>query len=202
MNQNFQIILNAIEGEYPEYQVDILGIPFIVRIPDINLSQNTSLEFQISFLEKCVKTPILAGAEFVKELPFLYYVKLWNTLLEKWTKFQEMLDIELEEFIESDFSRSKWIIYKESKDSKLNLVNGTLTELQKRWICANAVEDKKEKHELIVNVIDALKPWLDHEMYFKLKESEKNTRVNAFYDEDIDTIELNKEVTPILKGTK
>ena len=35
--------------------------------------------------------------------------------------------------------------------------------------------------DLIKNCFDALKPWLDKDMYFSMKEKEDSTRINANY---------------------
>jgi len=43
------------------------------------------------------------------------------------------------------------------------------------------VEERNDNTELITNCFDALKPWLDKDMFFSMKEEAEKVRVNANY---------------------
>ena len=57
---------------------------------------------------------------------------------------------------------------------------------QKILLYNTIVDDKKDTVSLIKECFSAIQPWLDKDMYFKLKETNENVRVNASPGENID----------------
>lgn len=48
-----------------------------------------------------------------------------------------------------------------------------MSNLQFAWCVLNIDRDKEEEREFIFKVIDVLQPWLDKELFAKIKEEEK-----------------------------
>lgn len=55
----------------------------------------------------------------------------------------------------------------------------SLTIYQKLLLYNKIIDSDNKISSIIKNCFEALKPWLDKDMYFNIKEQEENTRINS-----------------------
>lgn len=139
----------------------------------------------ILLLEKCVEINNVPGKDAVKCLP----EPLFDALLNMYRDFQfrslHTLTVQMEEYLQSDESRAQWLLAKAAGVSTaLTLESGELNPFQRTWIVRNSLQDKVDHTDLIVQVIDILKPWLDKELYAQVQDRITNTRENVMFAEE------------------
>lgn len=143
------------------------------------------LSDNITVLEKCVEINGHFGKDVVKHLP----EPLFDILLNMYRDFQykslHQLVSQMNVYVESDESRSQWLLAKAvGVLNTLSTEHNELNPLQRTWIVRNALQDKVDQTNLIIQTIDILKPWLNTELYNKVQERIANTRENIMFDED------------------
>lgn len=52
---------------------------------------------------------------------------------------------------------------------------------QKIFLYDKIIKEKNDSMEMLKNCFEILKPWLDKEMYFSIKEKDENVHVNSDY---------------------
>ena len=148
----------------------------------------------ISILEKCIEINGTSGKEIVKHLP----EPLFDVLLRLYREFQiqslSQLTLQMDQYVMSDESRAQWILAKAAGVlPTLTTENGDLNPFQRTWVVRNSLQDKTDHTNLIIQVIDLLKPWLDKELYSQVQERMANTRENILFNDD-DTDELDAQM--------
>lgn len=99
--------------------------------------------------------------------------------MEKWIEFCRK---EMRAYVATPASRYYWELY---KLGALKNIPRSLEELRKEqllWLSYSLQQDKIEQGELISGVLEALKPWLNLELY-QAQEKKKTTRENSSYEE-------------------
>jgi len=117
---------------------------------------------------------------FVVDRIFEKYTKVYNDWIKELNKI-------VEDIVENDVqSKFLWEVSKSSGIDKV-LNSSKYNNAQLLWIFYNSVRNIKDKNkyttELIKNVFEMLQPWLDKELYARVKESEESTRENVLFDE-------------------
>ena len=83
------------------------------------------------------------------------------------------------------------------------VVDDTLNSFQKQWITLNACQDVEDNATMVSNIFESLQPWLDKELYAKVKEEESfPTRENAFYDDVSEDNRLLAKAKKLMKEKK
>ena len=71
---------------------------------------------------------------------------------------------------------------------------------QKVLLYDTVIYEKNDNLELIKHCFDSVKPWLDKDMYFNMKDSKDNTRVNTTYKKSKSSEEFTKQIDYIDEG--
>jgi len=180
-SQLYNIIVH---NTYPEESCTIKKIQFDFILTD-RIIPRVDIFKQIKFFENHIFSRGVSGKNFIQYLfPEIFY-KLFNEYQLIQVETIQRLLKHLSNFCESAESRALWLTYKNCKDISMVLSFDTqLNTFQKRWILLNSIIDKREKHELIKDVFDALKPWLDKDLYLQISEKDQYQKENAFYDDE------------------
>lgn len=166
-------------------------------------------------LEECVKLlasvliiPNKSEEEkevFLRSLNFFVVDKIFEKYTKVYNEWIKGLNKIVEDIVENDVqSKFLWEVSKSSGIDKV-LNSSKYNNAQLLWIFYNSVKSDKDKNkyviELIKNVFEMLQPWLDKELYDRVKQSEENTRENVLFDEktqeylesqdDGDSVEMN-----------
>jgi len=148
-------------------------------------------------LEECVK--LLASVliipnkseeekeAFLKSLNFFVVDKIFEKYTKVYNEWIKGLNKIVEDIVENDVqSKFLWEVSKSSGIDKV-LNSSKYNNAQLLWIFYNSVKSDKDKNkyiiELIKNVFEMLQPWLDKELYDRVKQSEESTRENVLFDE-------------------
>ena len=192
--------LNSIifEGIFPTRTIVVAHVPFEFTLTDLTIPRN-GIESQIKIFSKIISCKNISGEQFVKNLPSVLFYLIARAYVDFQSSLMPKLIKELYNFTASTQSRDYWFLYTASKGQyNLPTINNQLNIFQKYWIIFNKSIDKKENMDLLVNVFEALQPWLDKELYAKIQE-ETGARQNVFYnDENIDK-ELQEKARKIIQ---
>lgn len=142
-------------------------------------------------------TNIYRGKDFLASLP----VPLFFTFLQEYHQFQyDQLTalLELTDYIKSPQSEHMWTIFKAAGPTYI-FPSTTLNSIQKHWIHLNVNKDTNNQQVLIKDVMEALKPWLNVELYKKMRESAENTRENVYYDDAARDKELQEKAASMMQ---
>ena len=71
---------------------------------------------------------------------------------------------------------------------------------QKILLYDTVIYEKNDNLDLIKHCFDAVKPWLDKDMYFNAQDSKDNTRVNQSYKQHKNSEEFTKTIDYIDEG--
>jgi hypothetical protein len=188
--QNQQIKLQKIaqlrkiifDGEFPTEVVVVHNIPFRFtfsdKVPSIDISK------QVAFLENVIECKGIPGHSFLKALPFVFFYSIVDTYVHFQIRLGKEFFELMEDFIKTPESRGLWAIYKKSSPEHIMVIDGKLNAFQQRWIVVNVSLDNEDTARMVLEVFEVLKPWLDKELFAKVREEEEHTRENVFYDED------------------
>jgi len=181
LNHHQQLYRIVFEGKFPSKIVVVKNIPFKFILTD-KISE-TNIQSQLSFLEKVVMCKGYSGDKFIKDLPITLFFEILNSYFDFQIGLGKKLFDTMPDFTRSFESRGLWEVYKHSNPGQVLNIEGKLNEFQKRWIMINSSLDRKENIDLIADVFDVLKPWLDKELFAKIEDNEELRRDNIFYDE-------------------
>lgn len=186
------------EGTFPTKVVTITNVPFVFILTD-QIIPRKGVNSQVDLFSSVISCAEVSGREFIKDLPSVLFYLIARSYADFQVDTIPQLIKELYEFTKTTQSRDYWLLYKGSKSQyTLPVVNNRLNIFQKYWIIFNQALDRKENIDLITDVFEALQPWLDRELYAKIKE-EENTRQNAFFDDDTIDKELQEKARKIVK---
>lgn len=173
-----------VDGVFPTHTVELFGVPFTFEFTDVQFPKDGRCT-QLNFIERVITCRNLQGVQFVKELPPVLYRELVYSFLVFQADIGNQLFDALDAFLETSESRNYWEIFKHTRpDLAICIVNNRFNIYQRKWILINTQKDKKDTAELITQVFEAAKPWLNSELFARIKDEEQNRRDNAFYDEE------------------
>jgi glycerol-3-phosphate O-acyltransferase len=114
-----------------------------------------------------------------------------NIFFEKYIRFYSEWAKSLNELVEGivkndNQSKFAWEVSKRIGVDK-TLHTSEYNDAQLLWIFYNSVEEEKNKYidrsNLIKNIFEALKPWLDKDLYLQMQEQEENSHENILFEE-------------------
>lgn len=170
------------DSEFPVESISVHEVVFDFIFSDVVLP----LDFQerMKFFDDVIVYRKVAQ-KFISSLPHVFF----QEISIRYQNFQirigaSLLDT-LKDFVKSPESRGLWRLYKNSKpEYVIHIVDNTLNSFQKQWITLNACRDVEDNATMVSNIFESLQPWLDKELYAKVKEEESfPARENAFYDD-------------------
>ena len=164
---NWFLTLQIVEGSFPKTLEECVKL-----LASVLVIPNKSEEEKETFLKSL--------SCFVIDTIFEKYTKVYNDWIKNLNKI-------VGDIVENDVqSKFLWEVSKSSSIDKV-LNSSKYNNAQLLWIFYNSVRNIKDKNkyttELIKNVFEMLQPWLDKELYARVKESEESTRENVLFDE-------------------
>lgn len=182
-----------IDGKFPSETVKVKGAVFEFTFVDRDISLcNTVMEI-MDFLSKAVKCSVRGSVIPLIDLPSAYFYPLqiaYSTF--QCTMLCTLLEM-VSKFVESVESRGLWLVYKHSDPSYVFSINRKLNSVQQRWVMLNTVNDTKNNMEMVTDIFEGIKPWLDKELYAKIKEQEDTARENVFFNDPQYDAKLRKK---------
>jgi len=184
-------------GKFPIESVSVHEVIFDFIFSDTVLP--VDLQEQVQFFDNvivCRKTP----QKFISFLPHVFF----QEMSIRYQNFQirvglRLLDA-LKDFIKSPESRGLWRLYKNSKpEYVMYIVDDTLNSFQKQWITLNACRDVEDNATMVSNIFETLQPWLDKDLYAKMKEESSTTRENVFYDDALEDTRLREKAKKLME---
>ena len=170
------------DGEFPTEVIAVHNIPFRFtfsdKVPSIDISK------QVAFLENVIECKGISGHSFLKALPPIFFYSIVDTYIHFQIRLGKEFFELMEDFIKTPESRGLWAIYKKSRPEHIMTIDEKLNAFQQRWIVVNVSLDNEDTARMVLEVFEVLKPWLDKELFAKVREEEEHTRENVFYDED------------------
>ena len=181
----------VINGVFPSRTITVCGLPFKFTFTDETFPTAGGRK-QLQFVERVTSCEKLPGSHFVKKLHPVIYRELVYTFFDFQTTAGDQLFNILEEFADTPESRNYWEIFKATQPKlAINLAEGCLNTFQRKWILINTLKDKQDAANLISQVFDALKPWLNLDLFSQISKDAENCRENAFYnEEDMSVIDM------------
>ena len=180
-----QEIENAIfNGDLPKKTFNISGISFTFIINEEQVPY--ILEEWVEFFENCLFITGRDTRPFLLSLPhpiFILLIKYYNKFHKDWLASVENY---IEKIMGDPGSKTIWKVCKKvSADKVLKINNNKLNTAQYYWAMHNIHHDESEQSDLITNIFNALKPWLDFDLWKAQSDNDTNTRVNRLYDDQI-----------------
>lgn len=183
----------VIDGIFPQYSVDVLNIPFTFFFTDKPFPP--SRREQLQYIESVVSCRQIPGSEFVKDLPIVFYRELVSTFITTQIRVGECLKDALAEFVKTDESRNYWELFKVTRpEIALKITDSCLNAFQRHWILLNVMADKEDKVKFVGQIFDALKPWLNSDLFARMREHEENARENILFSDGHDMGEVDKKL--------
>lgn len=180
-----QAIESAIfEGIHPTKLIKIPPLTLVTVISDRALPPRNSEEW-LNFFENALFIPGLSDSRiFLREVPFSFFERF----VEEYTDFYQLwlvsVLMHMPKIIDCSRSRLAWQVYTKSPADKVIPIGERLNTAQYYWVAFNALKDKGEVVTTISDLFNALKPWLNWEMW-KQSEEDTEARVNIFYDDQV-----------------
>ncbi|MCK9543212.1 MAG: hypothetical protein M0R03_14420 [Novosphingobium sp.] len=115
-----------------------------------------------------------------KKLPFLLSPYLVDEFINVSNNWRDYVLENIKEVCETEGSKINWKIVQTSGISYI--FKNDLSFLQKLWVYVNTLEDKKEWMRITNDIRESVLPWLNLELWSKLKKTEGNTRENVEYE--------------------
>lgn len=120
--------------------------------------------------------------KYLKQLPDWILNLLYKQYKENFDAWADYFFENINEFCRTDSeSIINWNLA--SKGGFSLLFDGKLNFEQKMWVSSCSGEEKKEWREFIIDIKESMLPWMNLELYQKVKEKETNTRENTAYEE-------------------
>lgn len=128
----------------------------------------------------------------LKKCQLITVNELFKTYLDYWKEYSTDLEL-VQELTEDSESIMYWEVGKKSGFNKILKFNttGRLSLYQTHWAYLNIIRDAKNRNTEIEIIFDALKPWLDKEMYFAIEEKKDTTRENVEFEEELEKAGLD-----------
>lgn len=189
------------DGAFPIESISIQDVTFDLIFSDTSIP--VGIQKKLDFFDDVVLCSKISG-KFISELPHAFFNFLITTYSDFQLRIGPALLAGLPDFVQSIESRSLWRIYKNSKpEYVMHIKDDTLNTFQKHWIMLNSYEDAKNQNELIGNIFDSLKPWLDKELWHKIREQDEGTtiaetRENVFFDNDAEDARLRAKAQEVV----
>lgn len=189
------------DSEFPVESVSVHEVVFDFTFLDVVLPSD--LRERIKFFDRVIMHRKISQ-KFISFLPHAFF----QEISIRYQNFQirigtSLLDT-LKDFVKSPESRELWRLYKNSKpEYVIHIVDNTLNSFQKQWITLNACQDVKDNATMVSNIFESLQPWLDKELYAKVKEEESfPTRENVLYDDVSEDDRLRAKAKKLVKEKK
>lgn len=170
------------DSEFPVESISVHEVVFDFIFSDVVLPSD--LQERMKFFDDVIMCRKVSQ-KFISFLPHVFF----QEISIRYQNFQirigaRLLDT-LKGFVKSPESRGLWRLYKNSKpEYVMYIIDDTLNSFQKQWITLNACRDVEDNATMVSNIFGSLQPWLDKELYAKVKEEESfSTRENVFYDD-------------------
>lgn len=184
------------DSDFPVESVSVHGIIFDFIFSDVTIPAD--YQERVKFFDDvimCRKTP----QKFISLLPHVFFQEISVKYLDFQTRVGSSLLEVLKDFIKSSKSRGLWRLYKNSKpEYVICIVNDALNTFQRQWILLNAYRDVEDDTTMISNIFKMLQPWLDKELYAKIKEEEGSTRENVFFDDASEDTRLREKAKKLM----
>ena len=191
-----------IDGEFPSETVKVKGVLFKFTFTDRDISLCNTVIDCIEFLSRTVKCSVRNSVVPLTDLPSVYFHPLQVAYSEfQYTTLHALLDAVVK-FAESAESHGLWLVYKHSDPSHVLSINHKLNLIQQRWVALNAMNDTKDNMKMVTDIFEAAKPWLDKDLYVKIKEHADTTRENAFFDDASQDAKLREKAKRIAAQQK
>lgn len=186
-----------IDGKFPSKTVKVKGVLFEFTFTDSDISLCNTVTDCIEFLSRAVKCFVRDSVVPFTDLPSVYFHPLQTAYSEfQYNTLSALLEAVVK-FTESAESRGLWLIYKHSDPSHILSINHKLNLIQQRWVALNAMNDTKDNMEMITDIFEAAKPWMDKELYAKTKEHTEAARENVFFDDALYDAKLREKAKRI-----
>lgn len=187
-----------VDGKFPSETIKVKGVSFEFTFTDTDISRYNTVIDCAEFLLKVVKCTVRDRVVPLTDLPSVYFYPLQIAYSEfQYTTLRTLLETTVK-FTESAESRGLWLTYKHSDPSHVLSINHKLNLIQQRWVALNAMNDTKDNMEMITDIFEAVKPWLDKDLYTKIKEHTDAQRENAFYDDDLYDTKLREKAKRVV----
>ena len=194
-----------IENKFPQIVFNIGDIYFSF---DFDMEPFLStVDGIVSYFEKIIIVHTkfgksITGQEFLQDLPAPFLFLLLEQYQIKRSAILEDLSKQEEAFYNSNQSKYLWKVFKNAQPERVLTISNKLNIFQQNWVVFNSSQDDKDLSGLIFNIFDALKPWLNNELYHKVKQREENTRTNKYWDDDNMDERLQQEAQNMFKKSK
>ena len=189
------------DSEFPVESISVHEVVFDFIFSDVVLPLD--LRERMKFFDDvimCRKT----SQKFISFLPHIFFQEISTRYQDFQVKVGSSLLDMLKDFVKSPESRGLWRLYKNSKpEYVMHVVVDTLNSFQKQWITLNACQDVEDNATMVSNIFESLQPWLDKELYAKVKEEESfPTRENAFYADVSEDDRLRAKAKKLMEEKK
>lgn len=136
----------------------------------------------VTILSRSLEGSYETNLHYFNRLPHWMINLVYKEYREKLNNWIDYLFDKLSEFCDQDSSSViNWNIV--SKGYLQHVLKGELTFEQKLWISVNVKKDRESEREFSGQLRDSLLPWINLDLYQKVKEKEENTRENSAYEE-------------------
>lgn len=188
------------DGEFPIESVLVHGIPLNFMFSDISFP--VDFQERLDFFDNVV-TSSKVSQKFISLLPHIIFQEILKEYQNFRAKMGTVLLETLKDFVKTPESRGFWKLYKNSKpEYVISIKDNSLNAFQKQWILLNSYQDTENDSIMVTNIFEALRPWLDKELYSKVKEEEEGesfSRENAFYDDASEDDRLRAKAKKLVK---
>lgn len=189
------------DGEFPVESISVHEVIFDFIFSDAVLPLD--LQERIKFFDNVIMCRKISQ-KFVSFLPHVFFQEMSIRYQNFQIKIGVSLLDTLKDFVKSPESRGLWRLYKNIKpEYVIRIVDDTLNSFQKQWITLNACRDVEDNATMVSNIFESLQPWLDKELYAKVKEEESfSTRENVFYDDVSEDDRLRAKARKLMEEKK
>ncbi len=182
-----QEIENAIfEGIYPTkiFKSGLLTLIFVIserKFP-------ASLEGWYDFFKHAISVSGLDDSRiFLKTLPVPLFYRLIKDYKDFYINWLKSIAEHISDISADSRSRTTWNVCQKTAINTVIPVYVRLNTAQYFWVAFNAAKDKDEKTQLISDIFDMLKPWLNMELWQHIEKDKDDSskRINVLEEEQI-----------------
>jgi hypothetical protein len=183
-------------GEMPKRTFNVLGKSFTFVI---NEPFKPSVIYEwVDFFETSLFITGTNTKSFLLSLPhpiFMRIIDYYNDFYKSWINgIQE----HTKEISEDARSRTTWRIGEKFSFDKVIEIKDKINSAQYYWSIFNIMEDKKEQGKMVSSIFEALKPWLDKELWSNLNNTEESTKINMLYEQQIAAFEGTSDLDELV----
>lgn len=175
------------EGTYPTKIVKIEDIDSVFVIYDRKIPA-TVLGW-LDFFRDAIYIPgIKDSTIYLQTLPlpaFHFLIRKYKSFYDTWVT---SVTTHAPKIVHTNKSRVTWLACKHVNVDQVIPVQDRLNIAQYFWVILCEAEDTNTRNQLILDVFEMVKPWLDKELWQHIQEKEgegENTRINRLYEEQI-----------------